>query len=223
VPITRAVVILVLAAALAGCAGRSHDLVAAGAPRTIPRLTPQPQPGAIYGGAGFDLFADLRAREAGDILTIVLVESMNAENESTTNSNKSSNLDTGTPTLAGGPVTLNGNSILTNTIESQRSFSGGTDSSQSNRIEGTVTVTVIERLANGNLVVEGEKWIAINRGQELIRLTGVIRPVDIGPDNSIASTKVANARIDYRGVGTLADSNSPGWLTRFFNSPWFPF
>ena len=81
----------------------------------------------------------------------------------------------------------------------------------------------MERLANGNLVVSGEKWITINRGEELIRVTGIVRPVDIRPDNSIDSTQVANAKIEYRGVGTLADSNRPGWLTRFFNSPWFPF
>jgi flagellar L-ring protein precursor FlgH len=118
---------------------------------------------------------------------------------------------------------LNGDEIFNNEIAGQRSFAGQSDSSQSNRIDGTITVSVVERLANGNLVVSGDKWITINRGEELVRVTGIVRPVDIGPDNSVVSTKVANARIDYRGVGTLASSNSPGWLTRFFNSPWFPF
>jgi len=220
--ILRVVATVAIAAMLGACAGLSRENAATSERLSIPRLLTSPEPGAIYGG-GFDLFADLRARDTGDILTIRLVESTNAENESSTSSSKGSNLDTGFPIIAGRPVTAGGTEILNNQIEADRSFSGQSDSSQSNRIEGTITVTVVERLANGNLVVEGEKWIAINRGEELIRLSGIIRPVDIGPDNSIASTKVANARIDYRGLGTLADSNRPGWLTRFFNSPWFPF
>jgi len=148
---------------------------------------------------------------------------MQAENESSTNSTKTSSLDTGTPTIAGRPVTDGGTQILNNEIDSDRSFAGAADSSQSNSLNGAIQVSVLERLANGNLVVSGEKWITINRGEELIRVTGIVRPVDIRPDNSIDSTQVADARIEYRGVGTLADSNRPGWLTRFFNSPWFPF
>lgn len=215
--------LLLCAAVLAGC-GRfsSRDAPSASDPVPVPMSTATPQPGAIYASA-FNLFADLRARNVGDILTINLVERMQAENESSTNSTKASSLDTGTPTIAGRPVTSGGTQILNNEIESDRSFSGGSDSSQSNRLNGSLTVSVSERLANGNLVVTGEKWITINRGEELIRVTGIVRPVDIGPDNSIDSTQVANARIEYRGVGTLADSNRPGWLTRFFNSPWFPF
>jgi flagellar L-ring protein precursor FlgH len=214
--------VLATAVVLAACSAMPHDPRADVQPLPVAMPRAAPQPGAIYGGA-FDLFADLRAREVGDILTIRLTERMNAENESTTSTSKDSQVDTGLPVIAGGPVTLNGDEIFNNEIAGQRSFAGQSDSSQSNRIDGTITVSVVERLANGNLVVSGDKWITINRGEELVRVTGIVRPVDIGPDNSVVSTKVANARIDYRGVGTLASSNSPGWLTRFFNSPWFPF
>jgi flagellar L-ring protein precursor FlgH len=71
--------------------------------------------------------------------------------------------------------------------------------------------------------VRGEKWITLNQGEEYIQVQGVVRPVDIGPNNTIASTKIADARIAYSGKGTLADSNSRGWLAKFFDSPWFPF
>ena len=77
-------------------------------------------------------------------------------------------------------------------------------------------------LPNGNLLVRGQKWIGINQGKEFIRIQGVIRPIDILPDNSIPSYKVADANISYGGQGALADANRPGLLSRFFNSRWNP-
>jgi flagellar L-ring protein precursor FlgH len=78
-------------------------------------------------------------------------------------------------------------------------------------------------MPNGNLLVRGEKRITLNQGEEYIRLQGIVRPVDIGPQNSVPSTKLADAQIAYSGKGALADANRAGWLSRFFNSPWFPF
>ncbi|HKK03898.1 MAG TPA: flagellar basal body L-ring protein FlgH, partial [Gammaproteobacteria bacterium] len=103
------------------------------------------------------------------------------------------------------------------------SFDGEGDAAQSNQLEGSITVTVSEVLPNGNLVIQGEKWVKINQGQEYIRLRGIVRPVDIGPDNTVLSTQVADAQLAYGGTGVVAQSNSPGWLTRFFNSPLWPF
>ena len=180
--------------------------------------------GAVFNTAGsFDLFMDLRARAVGDILTIALVEKTNAQKEQSTSTAKKSKTDTGTPIIAGGPVTWNGKQILNNSITGDRAFDGKADSSQSNSLIGNITVSVAERLPNGNLLVRGEKLININQGEEYIRLQGIIRPVDIGPDNAVASTKVADAKISYSARGALADSNKQGWLSRFFNSPIFPF
>jgi flagellar L-ring protein precursor FlgH len=86
-----------------------------------------------------------------------------------------------------------------------------------------VTVTVAQVLPNGNLVVQGEKWITINHGDEFIRIRGIVRPMDIGPDNSVPSTKVADAQILYSGKGSMARAQRPGWLTEFFLSPLMPF
>ena len=78
-------------------------------------------------------------------------------------------------------------------------------------------------LPNGNLRIQGEKWIAINQGDEYVRLRGIVRPVDIGPSNTVLSTQVADAQISYRGKGAPADSNAMGWLARFFITPFWPF
>jgi flagellar L-ring protein precursor FlgH len=183
-----------------------------------------PAPGTIYNPAGgFDLFMDLRARSVGDILTIDLVEKTDASKESSSSAGKDTSIDTGIPTFGGQPITRKGRPILSATAQSSRSFDGSSDASQSNQLTGSITVTVAERLPNGNLLVRGEKLININQGEEYIRLQGIVRPVDIGPKNSVPSTKIADAKISYSGKGYLADSTRPGFLARFFNSPWFPF
>jgi flagellar L-ring protein precursor FlgH len=84
-------------------------------------------------------------------------------------------------------------------------------------------VTGAKRYPNGNLLVRGQKWVAINSGREYVRLQGVVRPSDIAPDNSVVSWKVADAYIAYGGQGTVANASKPGWLFRFFNSPKTPF
>ena len=127
------------------------------------------------------------------------------------------------PIIAGRPVTVNGTEILSASVDNEAEFDGEGDSRQSNRLEGDITVTVAERLANGNLLVRGQKWIAINQGKEYVRIQGIVRPIDIDPDNSISSLKVADAMIAYGGKGALADANAPGLFSRFFNLPWLPF
>jgi flagellar L-ring protein precursor FlgH len=180
-------------------------------------------PGTIFrNDAPMGLFMDLRARAVGDILTIELTEQTNASKESSTSSSRGTNIDTGIPIFAGRPITSGGTNILNTEIGSAASFDGQADASQSNSLSGSITVTVADRLPNGNLLVRGEKWITLNHGEEFIRVQGIVRPVDIGPRNSIPSTKVADAKITYSGKGTLANSNRPGLLARFFSSPWFP-
>lgn len=180
--------------------------------------------GAIY-QAGHDiaLFENAIARRVGDTVTIHLVERTNASKSSSTTTSKASTADMSAPTIAGLPVTVNGTEVLKMGVDNKTEFDGSGDSSQSNRLEGDITVTVARRLANGNLLVRGQKWIAINQGKEFVRIQGIIRPVDIAPDNSVPSSKVADASISYGGQGVLADANSKGWLSRFFDKPWAPF
>ena len=102
-------------------------------------------------------------------------------------------------------------------------FAGNGAATQSNKLDGFITVTVFKRLSNGNLLVRGQKWVAINSGREFVRLQGIVRPSDIAPDNSVLSWRVADAYISYGGQGTVANASKPGWLFRFFNSPKTPF
>jgi flagellar L-ring protein precursor FlgH len=185
---------------------------------------PPPQNGAIY-QAGYDvaLFENATARRVGDIVTIHLVEATNASKSSSTTTKKASTLALPGPKILGRPVTRNGVPILDTALDHSSSFDGAGDSKQSNQLTGDITVAIVKRLPNGNLVVRGQKWIGINQGREFIRIQGVVRAIDIQPDNSIESTKVGNASISYGGKGPLADSNAQSWLVRFFNSPWMPF
>jgi flagellar L-ring protein FlgH len=190
---------------------------------------PEPPPpvvsnGAIYqAGNDIALFENATARRVGDIVTIRLVESTAASKSSSTSTSKKTSVSLPGPTILGRPVTAGGTPILETSIEGDNSFDGQGDSAQSNQLKGDITVAVVKRLSNGNLAVRGQKWIGINTGREYIRIQGVIRPIDIQPDNSIESTKVGNASISYGGKGAVANASSPGLLARFFNSKWMPF
>jgi len=180
--------------------------------------------GAIF-QAGHDvaLFENSVARHVGDLITIHLVEQTSASKSSSTSTQKTTKAALPGPTLLGKPVTLHGTEVLGAAMDHDSSFDGKGDSAQSNKLAGDITVTVAKRLANGNLLVRGQKWIAINQGKEYVRLQGIIRPIDIDPDNSIASNKVADATISYGGQGTLAEANTKSWLARFFDHPLMPF
>ncbi len=102
-------------------------------------------------------------------------------------------------------------------VDNETKFDGAGSSAQSNRLSGEISATVVRRLGNGNLVIRGQKWLTLNQGSEYVRGEGVIRPIDIQPDNTIPSWKVANARIGYGGRGALASANKPGQQARLFN------
>lgn len=195
------------------------------APASPPVLSPRAQNnGAIY-QAGYDvtLFEDIKAKRVGDILTILLVEQTDAKKSANTETSRDTEVSIPDPTLFGGTVEIGGRNILNNSLSSEHSFEGDGDSSQSNKLDGNITVSVIEVLPNGNLMVQGEKWISINQGDEYIRLQGIVRPIDIRADNTVFSTQVGNILIKYGGTGTLANSNRKGWLAEFFTSVLWPF
>jgi len=188
----------------------------------------QPEPpassGAIYQvGRDVALFENPVARHIGDTVTIVLSESTQAKKSATTNTAKSTNQTLPGISVLGKAVTIKGNPITSASIDDSSKFAGEGDSAQSNSLTGYITCTVTRVLPNGNLYIRGEKWIGINQGSEYVRLSGVVRPIDIAPDNSVPSLKVGAANISYGGKGALADANNQGWLSRFFNSPWTPF
>ncbi|HED17139.1 MAG TPA: flagellar basal body L-ring protein FlgH [Gammaproteobacteria bacterium] len=180
--------------------------------------------GSIYNTqSALSLFEDHKAGRIGDILTIVLQEDTKAKKNAETSLNKSTSIDTGMPKLFGRPATINGTEVLSFNVESDTEFEGKGDSQQSNQLSGTISVTVYGVFPNGNLQVRGQKFVKLNQGEEYIQISGIVRPSDIGANNQVLSTQVADARITYSGTGAVADSNSAGWLTRFFVSAIWPF
>lgn len=182
--------------------------------------------GAVHGHDGslfapqqvMTLFQDRRAYRVGDILTVVLNEQTQSSKRSDTAINKNSGVGIAAPVF--GNETVND---MRATIDADRDFSGGATASQQNSLTGFITVTVSDVMANGVLAIKGEKWIRLNQGDEYVRLRGLVRVDDIDENNYISSQRVADAQITYAGRGSLADANQPGWLTRFFQSPLFPF
>jgi flagellar L-ring protein precursor FlgH len=216
-----------LAAALTGCGAiqerqqREDAQWAATAP--VEQNAPPAPDGSIYHDMqNMELFNDARAHRIGDILTINLVEAMQASKKSETTTSKTDKVNVGAPQILGQSLRIAGQSA-NSSLNSANSFDGAGSSTQSNQLTGQLTVTVAQRLSNGNLLVKGEKWLTINQGQELIRISGIVRAQDIGQDNSVDSTRVADARITYTGRGTLNEANTQGWLAKFFNSKWMPF
>lgn len=180
--------------------------------------------GSIYNSnSNRFLFEDLKARRVGDLITVILEEQTNAAKTASTNTNKDSSIAVPGPTILGLPVTKNGRSLLDSSVTSNTKFSGSGDSSQSNSLSGNITVTVSQVLPNGNMLVKGEKLLTLNNGSEVVQISGIVRSVDVSPQNTIVSTQIANANITYSGKGAVADSNKIGWVTRFFNSGLWPF
>ena len=190
--------------------------------------------GSIF-QTGYDiaLFEDIKARRIGDILTIVLTESTNAQKSSDTTIRREHSSSITNPTLLGTtpqfdlpgllPLANTENNTLESSLAAEHDFGGESESGLSNSLTGQITVTVADVLPNGNLVVRGEKRLNINQGNEYVKIAGIVRPVDIAADNTVPSTKVADATIVYNGDGATADANRMGWLSRFFVSAVFPF
>ena len=216
---------VLLLGALSGCGlipSKDHkpDPVVA---RVLPPPTPRTE-GAIYqAGQQMELFSDLKARRVGDVLTIVLNEATNASKTATTTTAKTTTVANSAPTIFGQSMTVRGRPILSTTLNGSDAFSGAGSSAQSNSLAGSLTVTVIDVQANGNLVVQGDKTLKLNQGDEFVHISGVVRSADIATNNTVTSDKLADARISYSGKGVVDSSNHMGWLARFFNSAYSPF
>lgn len=218
--LTEALIGTTLMLTLCGCSSlaRITGDAAPVAPALPSMQMPVAQSGAIYAeGGSIALFEDNRARNVGDLLTVMLVESTQAKKSAATNTSKNQDTSLGDISVFGKKVNYGVG------FSGDRSFAGKGDTSQSNSLSGSVTVTVVQRYPNGNLLVRGEKLLELNQGSEVVKLEGIVRSADISTSNSISSDRVGNARVTYAGRGALADSNAQGWLSRFFNSPWMPF
>ncbi|MBQ9274063.1 MAG: flagellar basal body L-ring protein FlgH [Succinivibrio sp.] len=163
------------------------------------------------------LYTDTKAHRVGDIIAVVLQESTTAQKRAGSSLSKEDSDSFGAITLGGKSIHALG---LTPTLSksNESSFEGSANASQSNSLRGQISVSVVKVYPNGNLQVQGEKWLMLNNGNEYVRVTGLVRPEDITSDNTVSSQRIANARIQYGGTGDFADTQERGLLSRFFNS-----
>lgn len=187
---------------------------------TMPELAlvmPQGQSGGLYAAGHLRaLTADDRAWRVGDVLTVRLQEATQASNRSDSAISKQSSVEMGAGRLLGADVDLDSELGL------RRGSSGSGATTQEASLSGSVTVVVQQVLPNGLLQVDGQKSLMLNQGVETVRLRGYVRPGDIDTSNMVSSQRVANARIQYSGRGTVANASRSGWLARFFTHPLAP-
>lgn len=217
--------LVVMGVLMQGCASRAPESQKPPEEESFapPQLESQPvtyaSQGTLYNRSYvMTLFQDRRAYRVGDMLTVSLDEKTSSSKQADTRYGKSS--DASMSGDAGSSSSTPKN--FTGSINANRDFDGSAQSSQKNSLQGAITVVVASVLPNGNLQVRGEKWLKLNQGDEYIRLSGLVRVEDIDGLNRVSSQRLADARISYTGRGTMADSNNPGWLTKFFYSPLSP-
>jgi flagellar L-ring protein precursor FlgH len=181
---------------------------------------PPPAPPPAANGAIFQpengyapLTSGQRAAQIGDVITIVLVERTQGTSTSTSATDHNGSIGLTPPTT--GPLSLFSPTDVA--MGGNSTFAGHGQTGQSNSLVGEISVVVSEVLPNGTMRIRGEKLLRINRGNETIRISGLVRPGDIAADNRVASTRVADARIDYVGRGEISRASRQGWLQRFFS------
>lgn len=209
-----AIVLMGLPAACMGNNASAPD------PAYAPVLAQPAPPPASANGSIFQVsngYAPLtsgqRASMVGDILTIALVERTQASKSNGATADRNGSFGLTPPST--GPLSLFDPSDIG--AGGNTTFSGTGTAAQSNALQGEITVTIAEVYPNGTMLVRGEKLMRLNRGDEHIRFSGIVRSADISPDNIVLSSRVANARIGYGGSGEIAQASKQGWLQRFFN------
>jgi flagellar L-ring protein precursor FlgH len=213
------IVALIAGCAMLGQAGaadaRKRTKISEYAPVLAPPLPATTANGAIFQAAnGYaPLTSGSRASMVGDLLTITLVERTQAAKTSASNTDRSGNIGLTPPTT--GPLSLFSPSDAA--VSGGAKFDGKGAATQSNQLNGELSVTIAQVYPNGTMLIRGEKMLTLNRGDEQIRISGIVRAADIGPDNRILSTRVADAKISYSGKGDIARASRQGWLSHFFS------
>jgi flagellar L-ring protein precursor FlgH len=207
--------LLAAAVALAPGAAAAKDKIPdeAFAPTAPAPQAAVPANGSIFQGGYVPLTSGGRAGRVGDIVTIQLVERTIASKSNAAGTERGGSIGLSPPTT--GPLSLFNPSDIG--MGGSNEFSGKGQASQSNQLAGEISVTIAEVYPNGTMLVKGEKLLTLNRGDERIQISGIVRAIDIGPDNRVPSTRVADANIRYVGKGEIARASRQGWLQRFFS------
>lgn len=185
-----------------------------------------PEPGSLYSpDVPSRLCADLRARDIGDIITVRISETTRASRRASTKTTRDTSVEAGLENLLGvmEGFAANNSGLTSSSLvkgETSSKFKGDGETSGESTMSASISMRVAQVLPNGNLLITGSRRIKINNEDQVIVLSGVVRPADVSPDNVVPSSKVADARIEYYGRGVVADKQSPGWLTRAVDWVW---
>ncbi|CAB3678843.1 Flagellar L-ring protein [Paraburkholderia phenoliruptrix] len=206
------------AACLSACASAQKSIVDTPmAPPLVSAPLNVNTQGAIYqAGTLMVLYETPRAQHIGDVLTIRLSESYSGNNSSTAAASRASSITADAADKSTGAAARLAR--LFNIGSASTEFKGQGSLTDVSGMNGTLAVTVIGTMPSGNLVVSGEKVISMSGNRDRLRLSGVVNPKDIESGNYVASSKVANARIEQAGTGMLSDATTMGWLQRMFLS-----
>ncbi len=220
-----AVVVSFLALLLCACANMPDHMAG-------DRLKPLPVPampeamnahaanGSIWQpGTNVTLFEDTRAHRVGDLITVLIQENANATKSTNTTINKSDSVSAGLTSFFGVAPTLGAYNPSIGATSAQK-FGGNGATAQSNTFTTILQATVVQVMSNGNLEISGQKEVMLNGGHEFVRVVGVVRSADVSPQNTVSSTQIANARVEYSGNGSVYEAAKVPWLTSFFLSLW---
>jgi len=220
------------ALALAACAKppRALDTTAEVSDSIYKKPQPKAAEGSIWPGDSFNniFFSDIKAREVGDIITVLIQEDATSTHSASTDTSKDTEIDFQTNTFFGLDTHFGMNNFLGSAdpfnpgvnASTSRSNQGSGTTSRQGRLAGTLSVMVTEVYPNGNMVIAGSRMVTVNNEHQIMNLKGVVRPIDVNFDNTVASRFIANANITYTGDGIVADEQRVGWLTRILGWVW---
>ncbi|MHB1400169.1 MAG: flagellar basal body L-ring protein FlgH [Trichloromonadaceae bacterium] len=211
---------------LSGCVQRVPQF--AGPPPVPPAVAPPEIPataGSLWTTRQGSLFGDNKASNVGDIVTVAIFEAASASKQASTATDRESNMSADLSTLFGLEKNI---SNINSTIDPsalvntgfKNEFKGSGSTSRKENLVATLTSRVVTVYANGNLGIEGGKSVKVNNEEQLIHLSGIVRPVDISSQNIVDSKYVLDARITYTGKGVISDKQSQGWLVRALDTVW---
>lgn len=234
----RSIVILLLIIAtgwVGGCASTTasqpspainHEAALQSPPIEL-AAAPAPRPeGSLYSDSyRANLYEDVRAHNIGDIITINVVETAKASKEAKTQTGRSNDVSAGITGLLGfeTEIPTNSASVKPSALvgaKYESTFNGTGKTTRNETMSAQISARIIQVLPSGNMVIRGSREITVNHEKQYIVIQGVVRPEDISPNNTILSTYIADARIDYSGRGDISDNQRPGWLARFLNNIW---
>ena len=214
---------LLLPLLLAACSHQSAEVKSPAFDEQIPKPQMNYASGSLWQASSTGLAEDLKARRRGDIVTVVISEQASASKQASTGTSRASALTAGMPNMLGLEKTpLKGWVDLANLLNASFSskFDGSGSTSRQETLSATISTKVTDVLPNGNLMIEGRRNVKVNNEDQIIVLTGTVRSRDVSSDNTISSSLIADARINYSGKGIISDRQKPGWLMNVLDAVW---